>query len=69
VTRSLPSTVRLKGLKTYRARERLYVYFRGSPELLVKGFVDTREELMATSEVVRSLRYRMKNEQAERAVS
>jgi hypothetical protein len=39
-------TVRLKGLKIYRRRGRWYVYFRGSPEPLVRGFAGTREALM-----------------------
>src|SRR4051812_47815060 len=39
--------VQLKGLKVYARRGRWYVYFRGTPKWLIKGFVGARDELMA----------------------
>jgi integrase len=39
--------VKLKGLKSIRSRGRWYVYFRGTPDALIRGFEGTREQLMA----------------------
>jgi site-specific recombinase XerD len=39
--------VPLRGLKIYQRRKRWYVYVRGTPKALIKGFEGTREQLVA----------------------